>query len=210
MKSVVTLSAPHDGTTFSDAVIAVLPQLRSPWRDWIDRQLQNWELSPDGARDFNAWARSSPAVYYFSIATQATEAGAWCCNATDRFIAPVQSSDFQYPRADMMPVFKAFAGEWIVPSLAQPGMGGYTQSAPGRVRIDSRWFSNDGVVNTVSMRAPAGQPMRDYDGRAVKGVWNFLGTYAGYDHFDILGWPNPGPPADPVYQRISDILFQLD
>jgi hypothetical protein len=66
------------------------------------------------------------------------------------------------------------------------------------------------VVNTISMRAPGGHPVRDYDGTAVKGVWNFLGTYRGYDHFDILNWPNPGPSADPVYERISDIIFNLD
>jgi len=210
VKSVVTLSAPHNGTTFSDAVINVLPELRNRWRDLIDGQLQHWELSPDGARDFNAWALTSPSVYYFSVGTLATEPGAWCCNGTDRAIAPVQSSNFQYPRLDMMPFFKAYAGEWIVPSLYQPGLGSYTQYAPGRVRVDSSWFPNDGVVNTISMRAPGGHPVRDYDGIAVKGVWNFLGTYRGYDHFDILNWPNPGPSADPVYERISDIIFNLD
>jgi hypothetical protein len=51
--------------------------------------------------------------------------------------------------------------------------------------------------------------VRDYDGTAVPGVWNFLGNYRGYDHFDILDWPNPGPSADPVYDRIADIIFGL-
>ena len=60
-----------------------------------------------------------------------------------------------------------------------------------------------------SMRAPAGHPVRDFDGTAVRGSWNFLGNYRGYDHFDILNWPNKGPSADPVYERISDILFAL-
>lgn len=210
VRSVVTISAPHNGTTLRDAVLDVLPNLRSPLRDMLDNQLEQWELAPDGAREFNRWALTSPSVYYFSIGTLATEAGAWCCNGTDRTIAPVQSSNFQYPRADMIPYFKAYAGEWIVPSLMQPGMGSYTQSAPGRVRIDSAWFPNDGVVNTVSMRAPDGHPVRDYDGSAVKGIWNFLGNYRGYDHFDILNWPNPGPSADPVYERICDIIFSLD
>jgi triacylglycerol lipase len=109
----------------------------------------------------------------------------------------------------MIPAFKSVAGEWIVPSALQNGLGGYTQQRPGRVRIDSDWFANDGVVNTASMRAPAGHPMRDYDGKAMKGTWNFLGNYRGYDHFDILNWPNPGPSANPVYERISDIIFDL-
>jgi triacylglycerol lipase len=209
VKSVVTISAPHNGTTLRDAVLDVLPNLTSPLRDILDKRLAHWELAPDGAREFNRWARTSPWVYYFSVGTLATVAGAWCCNGSDRLLAPVQSSNFQYPRDDMMPYFKLFAGEWIVGSLAQPGMGSYTQSALGRVRIDSRWFASDGVVNTVSMRAPDGQPVRDYDGKAVRGSWNFLGNYEGYDHFDILNWPNQGPSADPVYDRISDIIFAL-
>jgi triacylglycerol lipase len=210
VRSVVTISAPHNGTTLRDAVLDVLPDLRSPLRDILDNRLAHWELAPDGAREFNRWALTSPGVYYFSVATRATVAGAWCCNGSDRILAPVQSSQFQYPRDDMLPYFKLFAGELIVGSLAQPGMGSYTQSALGRVRIDASWFASDGVVNTVSMRAPDGHPVRDYDGKAVRGSWNFLGTYDGYDHFDILNWPNTGPSADAVYDRICDIIFGLD
>ena len=209
VRSATTISSPHNGTTLRDAVLDILPQLDSPMRDWFEADLRNWELAPDGARNFNRWARTSPHVYYFSVGTLATEAGAWCCNGTDRAIAPIQSSNHQYPRADMFTYYKTYAGEWIVPSLLQHGIGGYTQGAPGRVRIDSEWFANDGVVNTASMRAPAGHPVRDFDGTAVKGSWNFLGNYRGYDHFDILNWPNKGPSADPVYERISDILFTL-
>ncbi|MFC4930904.1 esterase/lipase family protein [Massilia sp. GCM10023247] len=209
VRSVTTISSPHNGTTLRDAVLDILPQLRSPLRDWLEHDLRNWEMAPDGARNFNRWARTSPHIYYFSVGTLATEAGAWCCNGTDRALAPLQSARYQYPRADMFGYYKRFAGEWIVPSMLQRGMGSYTQSAPGRVRIDSAWFANDGVVNTASMRAPAGHPVRDFDGTPVKGYWNFLGNYRGYDHFDILNWPNKGPPADPIYERISEILFAL-
>jgi triacylglycerol lipase len=209
IKSVTTISAPHNGTTLRDAVLDFLPNLHTPLRDWLDNDLAHWELAPDGARDFNLWARTSPHVYYFSIGTLATEAGSWCCNGTDRIIAPIQSSAHQYARDDMIPYFKTYAGEWIAGAFYQHGMGGYTQSASGRVRVDSDWFPNDGVVNTNSMRAPAGHPVRDYDGVAVQGAWNFLGNYRGYDHFDVLNWPNPGPSADPIYDRISDIIFAL-
>jgi triacylglycerol lipase len=210
VRSVVTISAPHNGTTLSDAVTTLPPSLRSPLNGLFDNKLAQWELAPDGAREFNRWAQTSPGVYYFSVGTVATAGGAWCCNGTDRLLAPIQSAQFQYPRADMIPYFKLFAGEWIIGSIAQPGMGSYTQAQTGRVRIDSTWFPNDGVVNTVSMRAPDAHPVRDYDGTARRGAWNFLGNYPGYDHFDILNWPNPGPSANPVYERISDIIFALD
>jgi triacylglycerol lipase len=209
IRSLTTLSAPHNGTTLRDAVLDFLPDLRTPLRDMLDNDLAHWELAPDGARDFNLWARTSPQVYYYSFGNVATEAGSYCCNQTDRIIAPIQTSAYQYPRADMITYFRSMAGEWIVPSLFQRGMGSYTQFAPGRVRIDSTWFANDGVVNTVSMRGPAGHPLREFDGRSLPGTWNFMGDYRGYDHFDVLNWPNRGPSADPIYNRISDIIFAL-
>ena len=207
VRSVTTISAPHNGTTLPDAVLSV-PNLPPPMREFLSK-IAAWELAPDGARDFNLWARTSPHIYYFSVGTVATEGGAWCCNGTDRTLAPIQTVLFQYPRADMIPYFKTFAGEWIVPSALQRGMGGYTQSTEGRVPIGADWFSNDGVVNTVSMRAPGGHPARDYDGKAMEGTWNFLGNYKGYDHFDILNWPNGGPSADKLYEQVSDIIFGL-
>ena len=167
------------------------------------------EMGPDGAHEFNQWVRTSPTVYYFSMSNSATEAGSWCCNQTDRMLAPLQLPAYQYPRQDMAPLTKPYAGEWIVPSLGRRGIGSYTQSAAGRVQIDSRWFRNDGVVNTVSMRAPSGQPVRDYDGRAVRGVWNFLQEYKGLDHFDMIGWPKSGRRVYPIYDKVSEILYGL-
>lgn len=209
IRSATTISAPHNGTTLSDAVLNILPNVPIVLRDILRNRAASWELAPDGAREFNRWALTSPSVYYFSVGTVATASGSWCCNGTDRAIAPIQTTAFQYARTDMMPYFKSFAGEWIVPSPAQRGMGSYTVNVPNRVRIDSDWFPSDGVVNTVSMRAPGGHPVRDYNGTALRGTWNFLGNYPGYDHFDILNWPNQGPSADPLYDRISDILFAL-
>jgi triacylglycerol lipase len=209
VRSATTISAPHNGTTLSDAVFDIIPTLRTPLRELLSNRAAQWELAPDGAREFNRWARTSPHVVYYSVGTLATEAGSWCCNGTDRVIAPVQTTAFQYARADMIPYFKLFAGEWIVPSPLQRGMGSYTQDAPGRQRIDSDWFASDGVVNTVSMRAPNGHPARDFDGKSVAGCWNYLGTWRGYDHFDILNWPNGGPSANPLYEKISDLIFAL-
>ena len=235
--SATTLSAPHNGTTLRDAV-ADFPPMMLRWARLIDNvalmaagppapwlasapavaaaspiadfDLVQLEMAPDGARAFNRWARTSPHVYYYSVATLATEAGsALYFNGTDRLIAPIQRPAYQYPRGDMMYVFKPAAGEWIYPLRVQHGMGAYTQTARGRVRIDSRWFPNDGVVNTFSMKGPAGHPQRTWNGASVRGAWNFLGTYKGVDHFDILGWPGASESAYPVYDRIGAIIYGL-
>ncbi|MDM5179566.1 hypothetical protein PO883_20445 [Massilia sp. DJPM01] len=167
------------------------------------------EMTPDGARTFNAWAKTSPSVYYFSMSNQATEAGSACCNNTDRLLYPLQNPSFQYPRADMASLTRPYAGEWVIPSAGRRGMGSYSLAISGRVPVDRTWFANDGVVNTVSMRAPAGHPVRDYDGTPVRGSWNFLQNYKGYDHFDMIGWPRSGPRVYPVYDAVAAILYGL-
>jgi triacylglycerol lipase len=182
---------------------------RAPVWNQDDFDSAQFEMGPDGARAFNAWVKASPNVVYLTISNSATEAGASCCNGTDRVIAPLQDKRYQYPRRDMAPLTKTYAGEWIVPSVWRRGIGSYTQSAPERAPVDSRWFLNDGVVNTVSMRAPAGQPVRDYDGKALKGTFNFVRYYDGYDHFDVLGWPRKGTLAYPIYEQVADILDSL-
>ncbi|MEC5161069.1 MULTISPECIES: esterase/lipase family protein [unclassified Janthinobacterium] len=168
-----------------------------------------WELGPDGAKELNGWVKTSPNVYYYSVGGDATEPGAPCCNNTDRVIAPFQSAAYRYARNDMIFFSKPTAGEWVVPSILQPGMGSYTQSGSGRVLIDSSWFPNDGVVNTVSMKAPSGQPQRNYDGSSVRGAWNYLGYYRGYDHFDVIGWLNPSSAVYPLYDDVSTIIYGL-
>ncbi len=179
----------------------------APFWSLNHRNSAQWDLGPDGARELNNWAKTSPNVFYYSIANRATEQGSFCCNSTDRIIAPFQSSSYQYARDDMMFFLKPTAGEWVVPSILMRGMGSYTSTS--RVLVNSSWFVNDGVVNTVSMKSPSGQPVRNYDGSSVRGTWNHLGYYNQYDHFDVLGWLQPSSSVYPIYNNLSTILYGL-
>lgn len=191
---------------FSDFLVRVKG---APFFSLNHHNSAQWDLGPDGARELNNWVRTSPNVYYYSIANVATEQGSFCCNSTDRIIAPFQSSAYQYARDDMMFFLKNTAGEWVVPSILVRGMGSYTQNAAGRVAIDSSWFPNDGVVNTISMKSPSGQPVRNYDGVNVRGSWQHLGYYPRYDHFDVIGWLLPESGVFPIYDNLSTILYRL-
>lgn len=181
----------------------------APFWSLNNHDAAQWDLGPDGARELNNWVKTSPHVYYYSIGSDATEQGSWCCNSTDRVIAPLQNSSYQYARTDMIFFLKNTAGEWVVPSILQPGMGSYVQSDPGRVIVDAGWFANDGVVNTVSMKAPTGQPARNYDGNSQLGSWNYLGYYRGYDHFDVIGWLQAPGDVFPIYDSLTGILYGL-
>ncbi|GAB3552197.1 esterase EstA [Noviherbaspirillum agri] len=181
----------------------------APFWSSNNRDAAHWDLSPDGARELNAWVKTSPNVFYYSMGSMATEKGSFCCNGTDRIIAPFQSGSYHYARNDMIFFTKPTAGEWVVPSLFVRGMGSYTQTDPSRVLIDSSWFPNDGVVNTVSMKAPAGQPSRAFDGNSLRGTWNYMGYYDNYDHFDVVGWLVSTSAVYPIFDRLAGILYGL-
>ncbi len=131
-----------------------------------------YDLSPDGAAAENAWVKTSPNVYYFSFATNATFTGFW--------------PYWEFPRVDMLPPLPVTAYPYSWP-LA-PGMGNYTRNQAGHVVIDKSWWPNDGVVNTVSMKNPSGQPVTTYNGTAQVGKWNYMGVSDTFDHMDIIGW----------------------
>ncbi|MGE5417357.1 MAG: esterase/lipase family protein [Acidobacteriota bacterium] len=125
---------------------------------WNSRDLANYDGSPEGAIQFNAWAKAQPDVYYFSWATKAT----WRELFTGK----------QIPNVDMNPIWTAFGYH----------MGAYTSSI-----VNKDWWPNDGVVNTISMDGPSADTIVNYNGYPQIGRWNYLGLKDGWDHTDIIG-----------------------
>ena len=135
----------------------------SPFWTGDQKDVSLWDLSPDGAKELNQWTKTYPDTYYFSFSTEATYRGLL--------------SGWQYPELSMFLPFQPLA----------MFMGTYTRNQPGKVVIDSSWWQNDGIVNTRSMRAPAGHPWVSFNGTPVKGSWNHIGLWNSWDHFDIQG-----------------------
>ena len=66
-------------------------------------------------------------------------------------------------------------------------MGRLTGTTDGGFVIDETWLENDGLVNTVSARAPIGAPQKDFGANSVQpGVWNNMPVYRG-DHMALQG-----------------------
>ena len=66
-------------------------------------------------------------------------------------------------------------------------IGAFTGVTKGGYVIDSSWKENDGLVNTVSAKAPIGNPSKDFEENNIpKGVWNVLPTHKG-DHMSLQG-----------------------
>ncbi len=204
VKSITTLATPHDGTTLTEFVnplditenivtevyrIAGLASgenvvydlkldqwgidrgANESWSDYFQRVKDDnlwansqdtslYDLSPEGAPYIYGGNVTYPDVYYFSFPTQSSYEGLLSGN--------------HYP---IISNFLLFMPQSIF-------MGQYTNSGLG---VDSTWFPNDSVVNTVSMDGPAGAPIQMYNGTPVTGVWQNMGLQNGWDHLDITG-----------------------
>jgi hypothetical protein len=57
----------------------------------------------------------------------------------------------------------------------------------GGIVVDESWWPNDGLVNTISAKAPFNAPSKDYDENDVQsGIWNIMPTFIG-DHTVFMG-----------------------
>ncbi|MEE1320023.1 MAG: hypothetical protein UHM85_00620 [Acutalibacteraceae bacterium] len=186
--SVVALAAPHNGTTAYNVGTEDVPENENETAfDSVKTKIQNalsdlvgkangekeeskaaWDYASydmyiDNAMAMNEWLETLPDAYYFSIP----------CDAT------VKNEDGTYS-----PVEKKMEPLFVSSSKA---MGAYTGKTEGGYTIDESWRQNDGLVNTLSAKAPSGAPSKDFEeGNVTKGVWNIMPTYDG-DHMSLQG-----------------------
>ncbi len=114
---------------------------------------------------------------------------------------------WEYPRPDMFPLVMPVA----YPTPILMGIGNYTRKQQGKTIIDSKWWPNDGAANTYGMSGPEGSIIREYNAAhpLEKGVWNHMGIYNGYDHFDIIGIGYL-PSVRPFYSNIAQLLATIE
>ena len=182
LHSIVTIDSPMNGTTAYDMLedpdfdpaavkvpwwskkLARLMSLRlGAAPDGRDkRDYAAWDMHLDQARAFNERCAPLPGVAYFSIP----------CSAS------VQNPDGTWrPRRGMEPLFYMRACQ----------IGAYAGRTAGGMAVDETWRENDGLVNTVSARAPSGAPSRPLDRNSIgRGLWNVFPTVEG-DHMYLQG-----------------------
>ena len=122
-----------------------------------------FDLSPEGAKINNEMMEISPNIYYFSYACSMSyqdEDGAWVADTNG-----------------MEPLFVNSA-KLIVK---------YTGVTPEGTVLDESWQENDGLVNTISAKAPFNAPQKEYEAGSVEpGEWNIMPVYHG-DHMSLQG-----------------------
>ena len=207
IKSITTISSPHNGTTYFDIRMKTIPFFQNfiglaavigsdfydfdlqhwdleqkegeSWQDyynrmdnhvaWESKNISNWDLSIDGARELNTYVKANPHVYYFSYGTTAST---------------------RDPQTGFyVPGNKVFVS--LISNIKKIGRE-ITYFADG-TRTDSTWFENDGVVNTSSMWGPTtglNGPDKivkySLDETLLPGQWYTFGPFE-MDHYYVIG-----------------------
>jgi triacylglycerol lipase len=209
LDSMLTISAPHNGTSADYLVESALPflpefitLLAALEGDHLltgyDFMLDQWGLvrqPGESLSDYINQVKSSK----FNTSNDgsgwdlnpdgASQLNAWVKAQPDMYYFSVGTlqthedllSHHQLPNADMNPLFLS---EAIF-------VGKYTQDSAGHVIIDSSWWPNDGLVSTNSMAGPTVNSMDvivPYSGTPAKGKWNYFDVMKDYGHIDIIGW----------------------
>ena len=180
--ALVALAAPMNGTTAYDlfADPSFDPAgVRTPWWSGIlarmlakhvraekdDRDARDYagyDMQIDSAIAMNRRIGTLPGTFYFSVP----------CG----FTAP-QPDGTHRPKRGMEPLFV----------MRSCQIGAYAGTTRGGIKIDGSWRENDGLVNTVSAKAPSGAPAKPLDrARIEPGIWNVFPTYDG-DHMALQG-----------------------
>ncbi|MBQ8575306.1 MAG: helix-turn-helix domain-containing protein [Clostridia bacterium] len=123
-----------------------------------------YDLSPDGAAEINKQIKLVDGVYYFSYAYSTTNVSSFTGNHV-----PDMSSTLAI----------------LMPTAAL--MGKYSHNTVTDFPIDETWLENDGLVNVVSAKYPAGDEWQDYDAEnIVQGMWNVMPVKRGH-HGTVIG-----------------------
>ena len=205
VRAIVTLAAPTNGTVAYDMAqdpafdprrvrvglkYRLLDRLmKSRTRIQMDgRDPRDWasfDMLLDNAQALNARISTLPHVYYLSVAADAT--------------TPQEDGTCVPDLEALDPLF--------VRSATLMGVYGGTTKA-GCV-VDDAWHANDGLVNTVSARAPIGAPQKPFDRAHVEpGVWNVMPDMH-VDHGFFQGGFMKRQDPHEFYRELMDVLEAL-
>ena len=203
--SVVTLASPMNGTTaydlftdpsfdpgkvpvpwWSRAAARIMSMGTKPERDAReDWDYAGWEMHIDNALAMNRRITTLPRVYYFSVP----------CGFTR-----LQKDGTHKPEKGMEPLFV----------MRSRQIGAYSGKTPGGVPLDDAWRENDGLVNTISAKAPHNAPSVPLDREnIVPGVWNVFPTIRG-DHMWLQGGLAHRHDIRGFYLELMTMISRLD
>jgi triacylglycerol lipase len=205
--SITAISTPHNGTTLTEIITKTIPfiqyfigiagvvgtdfynfdleqwgfkrNLKESWSSylyrmrnhisWKTKNIASWDLSLSGAEELNSLFQISSDIYYFSIITSTT--------------MKKEKSDFHIP----------VKGTSIITRTRSKIIGSRNGYWSDGNKTTSEWYENDGVVNSISMKAPISKSngsdaTSKYDPKdlLITGQWYWI-KIPRMDHWNIIG-----------------------
>lgn len=206
IRAIVTIAAPTNGTTaydlardpsfdaksvkvplvyrLLDRIVKSKTKIKGDGRD--ERDWANHDMLVDNAQALNARISLLPHVYYLSVAAGATLPGKDGTRVPDPAV--------------MEPLF-------VRSSML---MGCYSGTTAAGQVVDGEWHANDGLVNTISARAPFGDPQKPLDRDNVeRGIWNVMpDVRANHSYFQGGFFLKQDP--FPFFQDLMGLLSGLE
>ena len=224
IRSITTISTPHNGTTLSNIVTSTLPFMEElmgiaaiidnrvysfdleqwgfnrmknePWKTYFDR-LKNhpaWET-----KNFCAWDVSIDGARELNTYLKASNDIYYFSYATSNTMIDNNKS-YHKPNNSMSIILRPNAYM----------MGKTTQCWSEGDCTDSSWYENDGIVNTISQIGPitgknGAETIIKYNNQndLATGVWNYMGTYT-MDHKAFMGHGNYSKEIIEIVYKILD------
>ena len=200
INSITALASPHNGTTAYDIdheeeagsktqnwLSSIMANANNPESDGrADFDFANYDMFIDNALELNGRIETLENVYYFS----------YPCNSSIKqedgtYIPDEDKTEAMFVRSSIL-------------------MGKLTETTPKGFVVDESWFMNDGLVNTVSARAPFDAPQKEYEeGRVERGIWNIMPVYDG-DHMSLQGGFTIKNDVKEFYLKHLEIINSLE
>ena len=204
--AIVTLAAPTNGTTaydltrdpsfdakhvkvplkyrLWDRILKSHTKIKTDERD--PRDWASFDMLLDNAQALNARIATLPHVYYLSVACNATKPG-----TGEKRVGDPKLMDPLFVRTSTL-------------------MGCYQGTTKAGCVVDNSWFANDGLVNTISARAPFGAPQKSFDPSNIEhGVWNVMPDMIVDHGFFQGGFIKKQDPSQ-FFQKLLKLLESLE
>lgn len=232
IKSITTMSTPHNGSTLSDIVIKslpftdnLLPIANLISSDYYDFDLDHWNLSKsenESFREYLSRLTSHPAWgTQNSIAWDSSIKGAMELNN----ILVIDPDVYYFSSSTVASILDTSTGrhkpaEYIsMMSYPWSWLIGRTKVEMGNgQKTNENWFENDGTVNTISMARPftgkhGPEPMKKLSVNFIEpGVWQHIGKF-NFDHKAFVGHflENPKKVNEmmSIFEKHARILYSI-
>ena len=176
--SVSAVAAPHNGTSAYH-----VPDEGSGTRSRMQKAMHRstpsmkdgraefdhaaYDMHIPNAAEINRWLKTVPSLYYFSFPCSATQEAA---DGTQEPVPGLMES--------------MFVGSSRL-------IGHFEGTSPDGIMLGKEWQENDGLVNTISARAPDFAPSQEFPEPASPdqlstGIWYIMPTWRG-DHMSLQG-----------------------